>query len=263
MKRFLGLLLIFLLSALTHSQENSTQNLPPYSMDFSSGKIYAYDYSHSGDFSFSFDRDDEANEVRTISRGVFEIQSRDDGTADLLLKDQESISVNPESEADEEEWTEEADSFLQGLLPDGKFLSPTGSYFNFFFLLPTRDLKEGETEVIPMYQSVNVQNSILLLKGYAEIEYVGDETANGTANAIFKADFDLSEFNIPVGIEGEFDVSIKGSGIWFFDKEKGNFTRIKVTIFMDMLVNMEPEQTGYLKSSGKSEIELKLKDIKK
>lgn len=263
MKKFLGLLMLFLLISSAIAQKNTTQSFSPYNMDFSSGKTYVYDYSQSDTFLLSFYEEGEATEMRTINRAVFEIQSREDGTADLLLKDQESLSVSPELEAEEGEWIKESDSFLQGLLPSGKFLSATGSYFNFFFLLPTRDLKKGETEVIPMYQSVNVQNSILLLKGNAEIEYVGDETVNGSTHAVFRGNFDLSKFNIPTGVEGEYDAGIKGSGIWFFDKEKGSFTRIKVNLSVELLMNLETEQTGYLKSSGKSEIELKLKDIKK
>ena len=244
-KKLFGLVIFmfgFCSNAIVYAQQNSLQTENEFQWDFSSPKKYVYSYLQEASNSVSFNKNDSLSKSLISVKGNLNIRVKENHMADLILETQ-MVTLDQKRQVIDTINNTEAANVIQNMKPNGTFgnnnHNPT---FDLIFSLPSKNLKIGEKDKIPMEMPFNANGSILSIKGYNTIEFVGIQTIENIECAVLKSTFNISDLEIPEELNGIYEGSTIGNGTYFFDMKNHYFIGADIQINTKIKMDTESDK---------------------
>jgi hypothetical protein len=257
MKKFSFLFLILTFWSCNPSKEDSL------SWDFSEPKAYNYSFTQSVKSENKVSDTSKAIIQSAKAQGTLEVKSTSNALANLTLKNvgMKSISYDEAGNAIEGPSTPIPNKVVKGMKENGTYVNPLPDLlFKLVLALPTKELKEGESEKIPLEMPLNTGDVNLVSKGYHTLTFSGFENWNNRKCAVIKGKIDISDMDVPS--EKEYLYSNIGETTHYFDLENRVYIGSDIKMAITIRVNDLNEQGmgTYLNLNSENRIELKLKD---
>jgi hypothetical protein len=244
-KTILGLTILILISCGNSNKnfdQNSTTNENDFVWDFSQPKKYIYSYWQEVDGTNNMNKDMPANTSKIIGNGYLNVRVKENNLADLSLTDlkMDMIMFDDNGKAKDTMSNAVPASVIQDMKPNSTFGNNNHNFlFDLIFPLPTKKLKVGEKDKIPMEMPFNANGSRLSVKGFNTLEFIGMEKFEGKEVAILKGDIDISNLEKPEELSGIYKSSSIGKGTYYFDLKNQYFVGADIQMTMKVLMDTE------------------------
>lgn len=152
-------------------------------------------------------------------------------------------------------------SVIQDMQPNGTFETDNHNIiFDLIFPLPTKSLKIGEKEKIPLHMPFNANGSSVIIEGYNSLEFEGMEIIDGKECAVLKGEIDIADLEIPEELIGTYDGSLIGNGTYYFNLKDKYLVGADIQMITEILMDSKTEEPDALGLYGdmKSDSELKI-----
>jgi hypothetical protein len=220
--------------------------------DFSNKAVHTYDYDQrviAVSFMPPFMQSEMTQEI--TGRGLMEFRSRGDGIADAVIRDVRA-RMTMKTEGKRPETTENVmpPTNIPGVKEDGTCgqVNPEQDQLIPMLLpLPAAPLEVGRSSDVPAEMPFNANGRVLPARGHHRITLTGYRTVRGTKCARLDVDTDISQLEIPPDMDGQYQFSVKGSSVLFFDPEKRRFVSATVAMYMQIRMKASPK----LNATGK------------
>ena len=208
-----------------------------FSWDFSRERDCIYDYGIKTKTTYP-GRTEEQHGV-----GGLTVKARGNGTADLVLSDfvLDSAPGTMGAPTIVREFTEDS------RMPPGG--SPTDMLDEFSFLLPPKPMRIGKPALVPIRKSFTAGGRPVWLGGFTMITLKDYVLIDGHLCAKLEFVTDISQSEV----FGSYEVSLKGTGLIYFDTEERSFFYSEYSPLVTVLLKVETETPD-----GKRHIEMKL-----
>ena len=247
-KILLGFTILILMSC-----GNSNKNIHQYSMtnendfvwDFSQPKKYIYTYWQEVDGTNSMDKDMPADKSKIIGNGYLNVRVKENNLADLSLTDLKmDITMYEDNGKVKDTMSNTAPaSVIHDMKPNSTFGNNNHNFmFDLIFPLPSKKLKVGEKDKIPIEMPFNANGLRLSVKGFNTLEFVGMEKFEGKEVAILKGDIDISNLEIPEELVGTYKSSSIGKGTYYFDLKNQYFVGADIQMTIKVLMDTETDE---------------------
>ncbi|GAG79122.1 unnamed protein product, partial [marine sediment metagenome] len=170
--------------------------------------------------------------------------------ANLVFEDMKK-TMSSDNEGEEESDSMEQmgqPMVIQGLKEDGSLKVGTASQemlMKLLFPLLPKSLEVGESVDIPVQMPFfNSLGSMLEVKGCLRMKLAKYVKIGKRTCAQLNTDIDISEVDIPSELEGEYDCSIKGSSVFYFDIKEQCFVCGWSAIVMGLDIDMPTPDLG-------------------
>ncbi|WP_298517484.1 hypothetical protein [uncultured Kordia sp.] len=238
-----------------------------FTWDFSTQKKYRYSISQMVVSENKMYKDQPASLSNMIGNGNLNIRVKENNLADLSLTNMEvrMIVFDENGKAKDTISNTPPTNVTQDMKPNGTFVSDNHNFiFDIIFPLPSKELKIGETDKIPLQIPYNANGSRLFIKGFNTLEFVGIESFNGKECAVLKGKIDISNLEIPEELDGTYEGSSIGNGTYYFDIKKQCFVGADVQMTMVVLMDTETDKNDmgmYAKMKSDNEFKIRLEEI--
>lgn len=262
MKKIFGLALVILIGC---ANQNNKSEQKTFVWDFSKKKNYIYSYSQTVASESKIGKDQPVNKSRIIGNGNLNVRVKENNLADLSLTNlkMDMIMFNENGIPEDTISNTAPASVIKDMKPNGTFEADNRNIiFDLVFPLPSKKLKVGEQDKIPMRMPFSVNGLSLFMKGYHTLEFVGMENIDGKKCAVLKGKIDISNLEIPEGLNGTCKGSSIGNGKYYFDLENQYFVGADIQLTMATTMELEPQKDsnmGIMYTSMKSENEFKIR----
>ena len=152
---------------------------------------------------------------------------------------------------------------LQGMQGDSRVPGLAAGqqlYLDLLWPLPGGELKVGETSTVETKMQFNVYGSLLWVKGAIRLTFDDVVSIDGHRCAKLLVEIDVSDLDIPEGIDDDYYAFVKGSGILYFDLEDRCFhsgeiaqvmaMRADLTMFLDSLMTYRRDRNLEIQMSA-------------
>ncbi len=247
-KTILGLTILILIScgnSCKTSAQISTTDKNDFVWDFSQPKKYVYTYWQEAVGTNILDKDMPADKSKIIGNGLLNVRVKDNNMADLSLTDlkMDMIMFDDNGKPNDSTSNTMPASVIQDMKPNSTFGNNNHNLiFDLIFPLPSKKLKVGEKDKIPMQMPFNANGSSLSVKGFNTLEFVGMETFDGKKVAVLKGDIDISRLEIPEELNGNYKSSSIGKGTYYFDLKNQYFVGADIQLTMKFLIDTETDE---------------------
>jgi len=268
MKKILfGLTLILLAGC---GKENKKSDSNEFVLDFNSQKKFIYTYSQTSTSETQWKKNEAFQKTKSDANGQLNIRIKENNLADLSVTNLKTnlITLDDKGVAVDTMSNTTQAMVIQNMNQKGGFENYDHNImFDLIFPLPTKNLKIGETDKIPMQIPFNVNGSKLYIKGFNEIKYSGTKVLNGTECAVLNGTIDISELEIPEELESLYESKTTGNGTYYFNLKDKYFVGADINIIMATSSSPKTENSennlvfGTMKNS--TEITIRLKEIEK
>jgi hypothetical protein len=259
-KTLFGLILVILSSC---GNQNSKSEQTEFTWDFSKQKKYIYSYSQTVMSENKMDKDQPANKANIIGNGNLNVRVKENNLADLSLTNlkMDMIMLDENGIAKDTISNSASTSVIQDMKPNGTFGTNNHNIiFDLIFPLPSKNLKIGEKDKIPMQMPFNANGSSLLIKGFNTLEFIGIESFDGKECAVLKGEIDISNLEIPEELDGIYKGSSLGNGTYYFDLKNRSFVGADIQMTMIIMMDTETDKTDMgMYGNMKSENEFKIR----
>lgn len=246
-KIILGLTVLIFIScgnSSKKSEQNSTTNQNNFVWDFSEPKKYVYTYWQEVDATNNMDKNVPADKSKIIGNGYLNVRVKENNLADLSLTDLKTdMIVYDESGKAKDTMSNTAPaSVIQDMKPNSTFGTNNHNLiFDLIFPLPSKNLKIGEKDKIPMEMPFNANGSRLFIKGFNTLEFIGMQKIEGKEVAVLKGNIDISNLEIPEELNGKYEGSSIGNGTYYFDLENQYFVGADIQMTMTVMMDTETD----------------------
>lgn len=273
MKKYI--VLAFILFLIGCNSEETKENSSNYSenkdfiWDFSTKKTFVYSYSQKVNSSNKMDKNDLKSKSYISANGLLKVRVKDNSMADLSLIDIKSKIVSfdekGEPKGDTIENTNPA-NVIQDMKSDGSFSDQNANImFDILFPLPSTDLKMNESEKIALQMPFNANGSRLISKGYNNLTFKKYETIENRKCAVLEGTIDITKFEIPEELKGDYKNATTGLATYYFDLENHFYVGADIQLLMEMMMNSESEDDDnfgmFMEISSNNLIKVRLKRI--
>jgi hypothetical protein len=136
-------------------------------------------------------------------------------------------------------------SVILDMKPNGTFGTDNHNIiFDLIFPLPSKKLKIGEQDKIPLQMPFNVNGSSLFVKGFNTLEFVGMENIEENECAVLKGKIDISNLEIPEELNGIYKSSSIGNGTYYFDLKNQYFVGADIQLTMTAMMDTETNENN-------------------
>ena len=243
MKKF-NLIAFLLITALFLSCKNSadsenSKTVVDFKWDFSKARNYIYKYFQEVDSESQMWKSGDATHSKLIGDGFIVVKSKGDKTADLSFVDLQMQMITFEDGKPKDTLSNKApEQIIPGMNEKGEFKDEgINILFKILFPLPSRPLKVGETEKIPMKIPFNAYGTKLWATGFNALTYEKNGELDGKKCAVIKAVIDISDLDIPEGIKGTYKMVTKGTATYYFDYINHYYLGADINLTMDVLAD--------------------------
>jgi len=247
MKKILLGLSMLVLAGCGGPNSNSTETIGSgFEWDFSKKQKFIYVFSQTVHGENKMDRDRPAEKSFLTGIGHLNVRVKEDTLADLSLTDIEIKRVNYDLEGSPLDSIDQEVpvTVLQDMKPDGSYGDTRSDLlFDMLLPLPDRDLKEGESDEIPMQMPFNANGSSLFVKGQNTMTFKGYEEIDGRNCAVLEGVTDISMLDIPEELKGEYKCAVTGTGTYYFDLEQGHYVGADIQISMYIMMDVQTDDT--------------------
>ena len=243
-KLIFGLILVILASC--GNQNNSSKQVE-FVWDFSEQKTFSYSYDHTIKSKNTMVKNESPKTADIIGTGDLNVRVKEHSLADLSLSNLKMgmITYDDHGKANDTLYNTAPTSVIQDMTPNGTFNTANHNIvFDLIFPLPSKTLKIGETNKIPMQMPFNVNGSSLFVKGFNTLTFAGMEHLDGKECAVLKGDINISNLEIPEELKGTYESSSIGTGTYYFDLENHYFVGADVQMTMKVLVDAETNDSN-------------------
>ncbi len=264
-KLLLGLTLVFLASC---GNKNKQLESTEFILDFSNQKKYIYSYSQTSLSETQWETDEPSHKTKSDANGDLNIRIKENNLADLSITNLKTNLITLDINGFENDTISNTAQtmVIQNMNQKGAFENNSHNImFDLIFPLPTKNLKIGETDKIPMQIPFNVNGSKLFVKGFNEIEYSGTKKLNGMECAVLNGKIDISEIEIPEELESTYESTTTGNGTYYYSLKNQYFVGADIKINMATSSNPKSKKSGnngvFGSMKNSSEIIIRLKEI--
>ncbi|MEP2990928.1 MAG: hypothetical protein ABJN61_11665 [Flavobacteriaceae bacterium] len=233
MKRTLfGLILVFLMGC---NNADKQVESTAFILDFSSQKKYVYSYSQSSKSEAQFEKDEPFNKTKSYANGNLNIRVKENNLANLSVTNLKANLITFDNDGVAKDTTSNnvPTMVIQNMTQQGTFEDSNHNIlFDLIFPLPTKPLKVGETENIPLQIPFNANGSKLFVKGFNAIEYSGIKIIDGKECAVLNGIIDISQIETPEELATNYESSTTGTGTYYFSLLDKYFMRAEIRINM-------------------------------
>lgn len=248
------IILGFLLIALT-SCGNKKEN---FTWDFNTNKNYNYSISQTTTSDIKTSKDEKSKHTYISGNGKLIVKSKSNDLADISITDLKARMTN--SFTKDTISQSQPNSLIQDLRSDGKILTTlfSNDFIRLLFALPTEDLSLGASSKIPSVFPFNMNGSVINSKGFNRLTFVDYEIVDGHNCAVLWSVIDISKLDLPDDFKGNYTLSKKGTGVYYFDIENRHFVKSKINISVTTLIDNED---FYINSTTTNQYEINLIDV--
>ncbi|RYM34109.1 hypothetical protein ERX46_09115 [Brumimicrobium glaciale] len=212
--------------------------------DFSKEKIYVYSYTQAVETENKMSKSEATTKTFMTGKGNLNVQVKPNNLADLSLTNLKlsMIMFNKDGTPRDTMTNETAPTVAQDMRPNGSFDEPnSNTLFNIVFPLPSIDLKEGQSDKIPMKIPFNANGSVLFSKGFNTLTFVGFKTIQDRKCAVLEGIIDISKLEKPEELKGEYKSATTGNASYYFDIDNHCYVGADIHIIMTAMMNTESE----------------------
>lgn len=228
------------------NQDNTTEQIE-FSWDFSKQKKYNYAYAQEVVSKNQSNKNRPSDQSNISGKGNININVKENNVADVSLADlkMEIIIFDENGKVRDTIENNAPTSVVQDMKPNGRFADNNHNMlFDLLFPLPSKKLKVGETEKIPMQIPFNASGTRLFIKGFNTLEFSAVETVDGKKCAVLKGDIAIANLTIPEGIEGTYKGSGIGKATYYFDIKERYFLSSEIQLSMHMMMDVEKSKSN-------------------
>lgn len=228
-----------------NSDQNSTNNENDFVWDFSQPKKYIYTYWQEVDLTNNMDKDMPADKSKIIGNGFLNVRVKENNLADLSLTDLKTdmILFDDNGKVKDTMSNTVPALVIQDMKPNSTFGNDNHNLiFDLIFPLPTKKLKIGEKDKIPMETPFNANGSILSVKGFNTLEFIRMKIFEGKEVAVLKGNIDISDLEIPEELSGTYKSSSIGKGTYYFDLKNQYFIGADIQMTLKFMMDTETDE---------------------
>ena len=124
--------------------------------------------------------------------------------------------------------------------PNGTFRNAdTDALFDLLFPLPSRNLKDGESDSIFMKIPFNLNGLKLYSKGYNTMTFSGFKIVQERKCVVLESTIDVSKLTLPKTLHGKYRNSTKGSATYYFDLKRHCYVGADIHVVMDIMADSQ------------------------
>jgi len=228
----------------TKSSESTNTTQSQFEWDFSKKRKFIYSFSQTVNGTNKMDKDRSVDKMYMTGIGHLNVRVKENNLADLSLTDIEIQLVNYDQEGRPRDTLSQKipTNVVQDMEPDGSFDdSNTDILFDMLFPLPKRVLEIGDSDEILMQMPFNTNGSRLFSKGQNKLTFTGYEEIEGVNCAVLEGIIDISKFDVPEELKGEYKCSTTANATYYFDLENRHYVAADIKMVMDIMIDPENE----------------------
>ena len=273
MKNYLlvPIILLFVTCTTESAEKNPTTHSEnsEFIWDFSTKKKFVYSYSQTVNGANKSAENSLPDKSFDSVEGFLNIRVKDSNLADLSLVELNSKQVVLDDEGKPTGDTisnEVPATIIPDMNENGRFLDQNANImFDILFPLPSKDLKLGESNNIPMQMPFNTNGTRLFSKGFNTLRFEGFETIKERKCAVIKGKIDISELDIPEELKGEYGSKTTGNATYYFDLENHYYVGADIKLVMEILMDFGTEDKNdigmYTELISENTIKVRLEKI--
>lgn len=248
--------------------QNNKSEQKEFAWDFSKQKKYIYSFSQTVENQNQMNKDLTADKSKIIGHGNLNVRVKENNLADLSLTNfkMDMIILNENGIAKDTISNTAPASVIQDMKPNGTYGTDNHNIiFDLIFPLPSKNLKVGEQDKIPMQMPFNANGSRLFVKGFNILEFVGMENFEEKECAVLKGTIDISNLEIPEELEGNYKSLSTGNGTYYFDLKNQFFVGADIQLTMTVMMDTETDKTNnmgmFVNMKSENEFKIRLEKI--
>ena len=221
-----------------HEPTDPPEETPDFRWDFSRKLTHRYDYRQLMKSTSDMGGGAGKGMDHTVAvEGDMLVKSQGDGTAKLVLQNLK-MKLKMSTGQDKEPQTREMQAppiVVPKMKEDGSAefgKNSTQSLLKVLFSLPPEPLEVGESVRAPMKMPFNAAGSPLLVKGHIDLKLARYVQIGGHKCAELRGRFDISKLDVPEEMEGQYNVSLEGAGVYYFAAKDRKFVSAAVATVM-------------------------------
>lgn len=263
MNKILFGLSLLILTGCVNSDNKS--EIAEFTLDFSKPKKYIYSFSQTSTSKTKWKKNDQFDKTKSVADGNLNIRIKENNLADLSVTDLETSLIIYDKKGKEIDTISNTAPVMviQNMNQNGTFENNEHNFmFDLIFPLPTKNIKLGESDKIPMQIPFNVNGSKLFIKGHNTLRYNGIETIDGKQCAVLIGEIDISKIEIPEELESTHKSSTTGNGTYYFDLANkyfvGSDIEVKMTTASEKKNEKSKNDISFGNTNSESKIEIRL-----
>jgi hypothetical protein len=230
-----------------------------FEWDFNSNKDYVYSFTQISHRKRKTNKLQETDKVFIKKSGKIIISGKTENIADLSFLD---VIIKAKYEGSKDTINQvQINSLIQGLDSKSHFSATTGisDFLRVLIPLPKNDLEVQNEEKEGLYYPLHLNESILNSKGFNTLLFSEYKEVNGRKCAVLNGDINVSKLKLPDYIKGDYQLSKKGKGTYYFDIDEGCYVKAVVKIKSISLIDNESTYSNF---EHEDEFEINLIEVR-
>lgn len=257
MKQVISLLSIFILISCSEQSSKTA-----FRWDFSKKKKFVYTMEQSSKAETKTAHNLAGEKSVIQGTGNLNVQIKDNNQSDLSISNN-AVSIFIYDQYDNIIDTihqEIPEATVANMQPNGSFTDPkTDIFFKLFFPLPKANLKNGESDTIPMQIPFNLEDAELYTTGQNIFTFNGYKDIENRTCAVLDSKLNISKLVTPKEMKGEYKYTVLGNSTYFFDLENGHYVGGDIKANAEILIDPKEDDSFENRTSLKIENTYKIR----
>jgi hypothetical protein len=199
------------------------EQAPSFRWDFSARRDYVFRYEQTTEGRTRFSTDPEML-VSAALTGDLIVRSNADGTARLVL-DKAEVKGSNVVDGKPHEISQKVPTTVTGTITEAGVVTSQAIGIQMLFPLPPAAFAFGQTVDVPFVLPYNASGSILQVKGVTHLKHAGYALLGKRLCARLEIRVETGTLDVPEEVSGHFDLTMSGTGVYFFDVVERRFVR--------------------------------------